>query len=270
VITEITDNWKIMCALALTLFLCAKWVTLLPRPFPGQTICASRRFAYVFLWPGMDARSFCGRRSVMTPPTREWLFAAAKTLLGAALLWGGMRLTAPIHSLVTGWLGMFSLVLLLHFGVFHLLSLAWRRSGITARPIMQSPLTATSLSQFWGRGWNTAFSDLMNQHVFRSLLKYLSPRASLFTIFLISGGLHELVLTVPAGGGYGLPTLYFSIQGAGVLFERSSTGRKLGLGLGWKGWCFVALIAGTPSLWLFPSVFIRNVMLPMLKAFGAT
>ena len=259
-----------MCALALTLFLAAKWLTILPMPFPGQALCPMRLFAYLFLWPGMNARAFCRGASVLTPAAREWVFAGVKTLAGAALLWGAVRLTPAHHPLVRGWFGMFSLVLLLHFGLFHLVSLSWRTSGMKASPIMQSPLTATSLTHFWGRGWNTAFTDLMHEHVFRPLLKYLGPRASLFVVFLISGALHELVLTVPARGGYGLPTVYFLIQGAGVLFEHSKPARKLGVGRAWKGWCFVALVAGTPSLCLFSPVFIRNVMLPMLKALGAT
>jgi hypothetical protein len=38
---------------------------------------------------------------------------------------------------------MAGLILLLHFGTFHVLSLAWRRAGVNAQPIMRSPVLAT-------------------------------------------------------------------------------------------------------------------------------
>jgi hypothetical protein len=75
---------------------------------------------------------------------------------------------------------------------------------------------------------------------------------------------------VPARGGYGLPTAYFVLQGLALLFEHSKPGRKLRIGSGWRGWCFAALVAGVPAFWLFHSVFIHHVILPMLHAIGAT
>jgi alginate O-acetyltransferase complex protein AlgI len=165
---------------------------------------------------------------------------------------------------------MVGIVFMLHFGLFHLLSLLWHSLGIHAKPMMMSPGTATSLSKFWGRSWNAAFTDLMREQLFKPLAKHHGAHVALFTIFLLSGALHELVISLPAHGGYGLPTVYFTIQGLGLLFERSTPGRKLGLGSGWKGWCFVAVTTGVPAFWLFHPVFIHNVILPMLNIIGAT
>jgi hypothetical protein len=226
--------------------------------------------AYLFLWPGLDAKAFFGRSLVVRPPIREWLLASSKTLLGAALLWVGVPFIPATHPLVTGWLGMVGIVFVLHFGLFHLLSLLWRSLGIHAKPMMMSPGTATSLSKFWGRSWNAAFTDLMREQFFKPLAKHHGAHVALVTIFLLSGALHELVISLPAHGGYGFPTVYFLIQGLGLLFERSTPGRKLGLGSGWKGWCFVAVTTGVPAFWLFHPVFIHNVILPMLDIIGAT
>jgi hypothetical protein len=110
----------------------------------------------------------------------------------------------------------------------------------------------------------------MHKNLFKPLARQLGPRWALSLIFLLSGLLHELVISVPARGGYGLPTAYFVLQGLALLFERSKPGRELGLGSGFKGWCFVAFIAGLPAFWLFHPVFIHNVILPMLHDIGAT
>ena len=87
--------------------------------------------------------------------------------------------------------------------------------------------------------------------------------------FLASGLIHELVISVPAQGGYGLPTGYFLLQGLGLLGERARAARRGGLGRGWRGRVFTFLVAAGPAFWLFPPVFVRHVILPMLGAIGA-
>jgi hypothetical protein len=253
--------WTWMTAFAL--FIGAKWVTVFHYLRP-------ERRAYALLWPGMDVRAFCGDKLVPPPPLREWALAAAKTLFGAAVIFVAVPSTGAEHPLISGWIGMVGMVLLLHFGLFHLLSLLWRALGINARPLMQSPGAATSLGRFWGGSWNTAFTDLMHETLFKPLNRHVGPQAALLLVFIISGVLHEMVLSLPAHGGYGLPMAYFLLQGFALLFERSTIGRKLGLGSGLRGWCFLALVTGVPAFWLFNPVFIHNVILPMLNAIGAT
>jgi hypothetical protein len=258
-----------MWAIALALFLSAKSITLSGLLHSHACARRSRLFAYSFLWPGMDARTFCSDGAVTRPRVGEWVLVGAKTLAGVALVWGAVPFAGATRPLVTGWIGMVGIVFLLHFGFFHLLSLLWRSYGVDARPIMQLPAAATSLSRFWGGKWNAAFTDLMRDHCFKPLKRYIGARAALFLVFLISGVLHEMVISLPAHGGYGLPTMYFCTQALGLLFERSKLGRRIGLGSGWKGWCFVALVAGLTAFWLFHPVFVHNVVLPMLHAIGA-
>ena len=48
-----------------------------------------------------------------------------------------------------GWIGMVGIAFTLHFGLFHLLSVAWRHAGVDAPPIMNAPILASSLSESW-------------------------------------------------------------------------------------------------------------------------
>jgi D-alanyl-lipoteichoic acid acyltransferase DltB (MBOAT superfamily) len=150
-----------------------------------------------------------------------------------------------------------------------LLSLAWRRAGVNAMPVMRNPLRSTSLADFWGRRWNTAFHELATRFSFEPLRSRVGASAAAFLVFLLSGVIHEFVISVPAHSGYGLPTVYFGVQGLGIAGERSSRGRRLGLGRGWRGRLFTALVAAGPAYWLFPPPFVHRVVLPMLAAIGA-
>src|SRR5262249_15836011 len=137
---------------------------------------------------------------------------------------------------LAGWVGFLGMLLLLHFGSFHVLALFWQRRGVAAQPIMRSVLLARSPADFWGRRWNMGFHALMHDHVFRPLRHRLSIPGCTFISFTVSGIIHDLVISLPARGGYGLPTLYFLLQGLAVLGGRSGLGRRLRLDRGWRGW----------------------------------
>jgi alginate O-acetyltransferase complex protein AlgI len=189
--------------------------------------------------------------------------------LGIALLYAGVRLTYPVSPLLCGWVGMIGLILVLHFGTFKLLALGWRRAGIDATLLMENPAKSTSLADFWGRRWNTGFSGPARRHLHAPLAKRIGPAAATACVFLISGLVHESVISLPAGGGYGLPTAYFLLQAAGMQLERSRVGRRLGLSRGFRGWTFTLLVTVGPAFVLFHSVFVREVILPFLTAIGA-
>lgn len=261
--------WAVMWALAVLVFALCKWLTW--RTAPAAP--ARRRLAYLVAWPGLDAKAFLDRKPL--PPDRrptpgEWAFATLKTLLGVALVWVTVP-RVPAHlPLLRGWVGMAGFVFTLHFGAFHLLSCAWRAAGVGAKPLMNWPVLSRGVSEFWGKRWNTAFRDLAHRFLFRPLSARVGPRAGLAAGFLFSGLVHDLVISVPAGGGYGLPTLYFVLQGLGLLAERSRAGKRLGLGSGWRGRVFTAAVVAGPAYWLFHPLFVLNVVVPFLDVIGAT
>ncbi len=167
-------------------------------------------------------------RRLAWPRQPEWMFAALKTLLGAMLIWIVARTAYPERPLLAGWLGLVGLILVLHFGTFHLLSLACRSDAVNATPVMRSPLLASSVADFWARRWNTAFHELASRLTLRPLRPAFGVTSATLLVFLASGVIHELVISVPAHGGYGLPTGYFLIQGLGVAGERTRAGRRMG------------------------------------------
>lgn len=179
-----------------------------------------------------------------------------------------MPLVAP--DLLRGWAGMVGLIFVLHFvGSFHLLSCAWRAAGVNAKPLMNWPVLATSVSEFWGKRWDTAFRDLTHRFLFRPLASRLGARAGVAAGFLFSGVVHDLVISGPVRAGYGWPTLYFAVQGLGLLAEKSKTGKRFGLGAGWRGRAFTAAVVVGPAFGLFHPPFVRGVILPFLAAIGA-
>ena len=150
----------------------------------------------------MDAKAFLVDTPGVQPGRRgEWLVAAAKTAMGVILIRGVAPAVLPAHALLAGWIAMSGVMFLLHFGTFHLLSLAWRQTGIDARPIMRHPLRSVSLAEFWGRRWNIAFHELATRFTFAPLRRVLGVPVATVAVFVVSGLVHELVITLPARGG---------------------------------------------------------------------
>lgn len=260
--------WALMWVLAVSIYAGCKWLTWWP--FRNTPSTRARHLGYLFAWPGMDAGAFLDTTArPATPSAREWAWAAMKTFIGAALLWAGVRRASPLFPLLRGWMGLLGLVFLLHFGIFHLLSIVWRAGGVAARPLMRTPALANSLGEFWGGRWNAGFHQLAVSIVFRPLRSSLGGTAAMFTVFLVSGLIHDFVISFPAKAGYGLPTGYFILQAAGLYLERSERGKLLGLGRGSLGWLFTLIVAAGPAFWLFHPWFVMRVVIPFMKVMGA-
>jgi len=64
--------------------------------------------------------------------------------------------------------------------------------------------------------------------------------------------------------------MYFILQGIAVLIERSSLGKRVGLGEGWRGRLFAAVVLLLPIGLLFHPPFVLKAILPTLAALGLT
>ena len=261
--------WVFMWILSFAIFISLKWLTWWRANEQG-THAGWRSAAYLFAWPGMDADEFLNPGAhAARPSATAWFWATLETALGATTLWVVARSFPASQPLLRGWAGMAGLILLLHFGTFQIVALMWRAAGVNARPIMSAPLRATSLAEFWGKRWNLGFRQLGYELIFRPLRRSLGVELAGLLVFLVSGLIHDLVISVPARGGYGLPTGYFLLQGAGITVEHSRWGKRLGLAHGTRGWLFMAVFVAAPVFWLFHPWFVMRVILPFMQAIRA-
>jgi alginate O-acetyltransferase complex protein AlgI len=161
--------------------------------------------------------------------------------------------------------GVIGLSLIVHFGIFNILAGAWRWAGVDCRPLFRAPLLATSLSEFWGRRWNLAFSEMTAIGIYRPLEGRVGRRAATAAAFLGSGLLHELAISVPVLAGVGLPLLYFALHGGLVLIEkRLERGGSPINRSPWVGWMWTLAWLVLPLPILFHPWFLAGIVWPLL------
>ncbi|MBL9188060.1 MAG: hypothetical protein JNK23_11310 [Opitutaceae bacterium] len=256
-------GWVVMLAVAGT-----EWAVLKLTTFRGYGEAASlwRAIGYLVAWPGMNARAFFGAPAENRPGAGEIASAAAKTFLGFVLVAWAVRHAHEEAELTVAWVAVVGVLFALHFGVFHLLSCIWRAVGVDAPPIMRAPVMATSLAELWGARWNLAFADAARRFVLKPLARPIGGRGAGLAVFVVSGLVHESVVSLPARGGWGGPTAYFLLQAAGLAVERSAYGVRRGLGRGAHGWLWTVFVAVAPLPLLFHAPFARNVIVPLIRA----
>jgi Membrane bound O-acyl transferase family len=257
--------WVVMWALAGAMFFALKLLTLTAAEL--RAVPFVRILAYIALWPGMDVRAFLRERPERPPVARPSELAIALLKLAggvAAGVWAAQHV-GTAQPMLVGWVGMIGIIFTLHFGLLHVVSWLWRRAGVDAPPIMRAPIVADSLGDFWGGRWNAAFADAARRFLFKPTVRTLGVLGAGVLVFLVSGLVHEVAVSLPARGGWGGPTLYFLIQGAGIAVEKSALGKRLGLGSGIRGWFWTALCTLSPVTLLFHAPFVHNVIVPFFE-----
>src|SRR5262249_45473301 len=154
-------------------------------------------------------------------------------------------------------------------GIFDLAAALYRQFGVPVEKLWDNPLAATSLADFWGNRWNRIFSGFARDMLVAPLARRLGPRRVGLVGFLFSGLLRQYTWSLPAGGGYGGPLLYFLVQWLGFQVESSRRGRRLFRGRpsllgGLWTWTMVLL----PLPLLIPPTFLKHVILPLLTTVG--
>ncbi|QDT30876.1 MBOAT family protein [Thalassoglobus polymorphus] len=261
----LNPNWVFMWAIAVVVYGTCKVLTWMRAQPAGNW---RKSLVYLFFEPGLNAKRFLSDRSKVVLPCRsEWVCASIFFLVGILSVAVIVPAIAIEQRSLTATVGMIGVVLILHFGFLDLLSLTLRSAGFASTSLMNEPWRATGVADFWSR-WNTGFRDLSREFIFYPLVRRKQAQLGLWATFLFSGLVHDLVISIPAHGGYGLPTLYFLIQALAISFERSRLGKTLQLNRGWTGWLFTAMTVLLPVSLLVHFPFQENVIIPMLRDLG--
>jgi len=259
-----------MVVIAVWIFLTAKTQSFQRGSVSGSHLHVLDIAKWYLLTPTLDHSRFVQAR--LEPNERPGVIAWARAV---ASLFSGLILFCIIaprllnhEPLAAGWIAMCGIALWLHFGALGLIVLCWRFRGFDIQPLMNAPLFSTSLSEFWGRRWNTAFRDFAHQQIFRPVCRRWNAQGATLMSFVFSGLIHELAISVPAGGGYGLPTVYFLLQYVGMLVEKKAMRRGWAVGTGGFGWLFAAAFVLPPAGLLFHSAFVLRVIVPLVPFTG--
>jgi len=223
------------------LFFSAGWFGMRPALF-SSSACGNRQGGASLIKKGL-ARIVYGLLLVLLA---RWAWAAFDSR------WVATLLMLPGLSLI------------LHFGLFNIVAGLWRVVGFDCRSLFKAPLYSQSLSEFWSRRWNLAFSEMTALAVHRPCKRRLGPATATVLAFLFSGLLHEAAISLPVKAGFGFPMLYFLLHGAAMLVEKFLRDRGHPLE-GWRGrlWTIAWLVVPLP--FLFHQPFLRGVVWPLFQ-----
>ena len=149
-------------------------------------------------WFGMRPQLFALRRRPQTKAKEFFLRGLSRTAVGfvlaalASVAWNLLdsRLLSSILLLA-------GISLILHFAIINIVSAAWRVVGFDCRPLFRAPILSESFSEFWGRRWNLAFSEMTSIALYKPLGGILGRPGALVAAFLFSGLLHEMAISTP-------------------------------------------------------------------------
>lgn len=227
--------------------------------------------AFAIGWVGMRAEPFETMGSKPLPNAWPMIrFGASRIFIGLILIGlahviAGLTIDSTLKLIVISILALVALSFILHFGLISISTGSWRLMGVNTYYLFRKPMRSTCLAEFWGKRWNIAFIEMNSIVLFRPLQKRVGAGLALLLSFLFSGLLHEVAISLPVYAGFGLPTLYFLIQGIMVLVEKQiihHPGNILQNSALARVWTYFWIIAPAPLL--FHQAFIKESVFPLI------
>jgi alginate O-acetyltransferase complex protein AlgI len=212
------EAWQRLWLGTIGLLFTIKTSILLLRPYEDlRSFSKIGLFIYMSIWPGMDPKPFAERVQCLEDGRRF--------VRGYITFWLGIVCFIAfsdwaILPVARNWLCLAGLFLIIHFGYADMLSCALRCAGWDVRPLFDAPFLSSNLRDFWSKRWNIAFVE-MDRILFLPLTRrFFKAEGAILLVFVISGLLHEIGISYASGRLWGLPLIYFLIQGTGMIVER--------------------------------------------------
>jgi hypothetical protein len=261
---------KMLVVISITFMVMKIIVTIESYSTQNFTLSTKQWLIFCFGWAGMRPQLFehYGKRQL----EGGWgmiAFGLKRVIVGVLLLclahqliFLNANLTVIYWSTSVVLLVAFSLIL--HFGLLSISAGILRFKGVNAGYLFKSPLKSHSLTEFWSKRWNLAFSEMAAIIVFKPLKSKIGQTGAVLAGFAFSGVLHELALSLPVNTGYGLPLLYFMIQGILVVLEKVLLNHQIYIlqhSVIGKIWTLFWVIVPAPLL--FHQAFIQQVVWPL-------
>jgi hypothetical protein len=227
------------------------------------------RFLAYWFWYGMQPRQFLkGEVTAAGAPVPTVTGILLNALAGATLLWlVPYLLPAVTPWTVRFWIALVGASFLTLFARLDVAALIFRAMGFPVEKLMDCPVAAPTLADFWGRRWNRIVSGMLREVIFFPVARWAGARVALLAVFLYSGLYHEGI-SFMAGSGYGAPSLYFLLQYLGVLIENTDAARRLRSGRPWLGRAWAWAVVLLPiNLFLTPGL-VDRVLVPLLVQTG--
>ena len=259
-----------MLTIITSVFICMKIITATENYKSNRAnLTLLQWFIFVFTWAGMRPTIFetMGDKPLEKAKTMIY-FGFIRIIIGGFLIFLAHKIFLQLNSSVSILIvSVFLLVgfsLIIHFGILAMSAGIWRLSGVKTYYLFNSPLKSNSLGEFWSKRWNIAFSEMTSISVYRPLKKILGTKSAFLIAFLFSGLLHEMAISLPVHKGFGLPLLYFVIQGTVMMLEEFLVKKNITFfkkGFVANLWVYFWVIIPTPIL--FHYYFVKEIVWPL-------
>lgn len=172
------------------------------------------------VWPTVRPDRFSDASGDRLPDSTTFVTGYVFLLAGVLLAVATAVAATVLGVELASWLFVLAVLLVVHQGVARLLPFFLRWAGYPVPGLFDDPLASRSIGEFWSRRWNLPFVYMNRLFVTRPFGDRIGPGWAALLAFLVSGVLHELAISYAAGGGWGLPMLYFVVQATLYSAER--------------------------------------------------